>query len=138
MTSTRPYLLRALYEWIIENNFTPHIVINAEANNVKAPKQFIKDGEIVLNISPVAVPDLVINNYTVEFTARFSGAPKKIYAPISAVMAIYARENGRGIVFEEDEGDDGGDGLPPDDLTPGSGPGSGSRKRGKPKLRIVK
>jgi len=136
MTSTRPYLLRALYEWIVDNESTPHIVVDAEMPNVHVPTEYIKDGQIVLNISPRAVKDLHITNDIVEFTAHFSGAPHNIYAPMRAIIAIYARENGRGIVFDEElEGDD-GDGTPPDELKPDSN--GTPQKRGKPHLTIVK
>lgn len=127
MTSNRPYLIRALYEWILDNEFTPYVLIDAEIPGVEIPKQYVEDGKIVLNISPHAVQELRITNQVIEFSASFSGQPMFIYAPIKAVLAIYAHENGRGMIFgqEEEEGDD--ETLPP--------PRS---KSGKPKLTIVK
>ena len=114
MKSTRPYLIRAFYEWIIDNDCTPYIVVDAEAKGVNVPRQYVQDGRIILNISPVAVTAFNITNSIVEFTARFSGVGMHIYAPPSAVLAIYAKENGRGMVFsEDDDGDDGGDDEPP-------------------------
>jgi stringent starvation protein B len=103
MNSTRPYLIRAFYEWIVDSDCTPHIVVNAEAKDVMVPRDFVEGGQIVLNISMPAVQDLALNNDAVSFKARFSGVPHEVYVPINAVMAIYARENGRGMVFSEDD-----------------------------------
>ena len=100
MTSSRPYLLRALYEWILENQCTPYIVVNAYANDVMVPQEYVKDGQIILNISPTAVHALEMNNEAVNFSGRFSGIPTPVYVPVTAVMGIYARENGQGMVFE--------------------------------------
>ena len=100
MTSSRPYLLRALYEWILENNCTPYIVVNAYAESVQVPQEYVKDGQIILNISPVAVHGLLMGNDALEFNGRFAGIPTPVYVPIAAIMGIYARENGQGMVFE--------------------------------------
>jgi stringent starvation protein B len=101
MTSNRPYLLRALYEWIVDNHFTPHLVVFAQAEGVNVPQQHInKDGQIILNISPTAVKDLMIANDAVSFSARFSGVVNNIYVPCGAVLGIYGRENGQGMMFE--------------------------------------
>src|SRR5271156_1286288 len=102
-TSSRPYLLRAFYEWIVDNYATPYIVVNAELPGVNVPQQYVEKGRIVLNVSPVAVMELALANDHVAFNARFGGVPYDIYVPIRAVAAIYAKENGRGMVFKEDE-----------------------------------
>ena len=133
MTSTRPYLIRALYEWIVDNQLTPYIVINAEETGVQVPKQYVEAGRIVLNISPAAAQGLQIGNEWVEFNARFSGVARLVTAPIQAVMAIYARENGRGMVFGEEEEEDDNNGTPPPSPSSNS---NGPHK--KPKLTIVK
>lgn len=101
MTSSRPYLIRALYEWIADNAFTPHILVNAEFPGVSIPKEYVKNGEIILNISQSAVKNLRVGNDAVEFQARFSTI-RHIYVPIGAVEAIYARENGQGMVFKDE------------------------------------
>lgn len=103
MISTRPYLIRAFYEWIADNNCTPHIVVNAEIEHVEVPPDFVEGGQIVLNIAMPAVHNLSLNNDAVSFQARFGGVPHNVYVPIKAVMAIYARENGRGMVFSDDD-----------------------------------
>ena len=127
----RPYLIRAFYEWITDNHFTPYIVINAHAEGVVVPQEYIKDGKIVLNITAEVVDGLALGNEVVQFKARFGGIPRAIYAPVAAVVAIYAKETGRGMVFTEDDiqadegGDDGSTEPPPTQPT-------------KPKLRIVK
>ena len=101
MTSSRPYMIRALYEWIVDNNCTPYILVDAHASDVEVPQQHVnKDGQIVLNIAPSAVMDLNLENQAVRFNARFSGIPTDIYVPCRAVLGIYARENGQGMVFE--------------------------------------
>jgi stringent starvation protein B len=126
MSSTRPYLLRALYEWIVDNDLTPHLIVDAVRPDVDVPQQFAQDGRIVLNIGPSATQGLELGNDWVAFSARFGGAPRQVGFPPTAVLAIYARENGRGMAFgEEPEGE--GE-PPPDDTPPESGP----------KLRVVK
>ncbi len=99
MISDRPYLIRALNEWLLDNNLTPHILVDANAEDVKVPSQFINDGKIVLNISPVAVKDLQISNDFIIFSARFSGKTYHISVPVGTVLAIYAKENGKGMIF---------------------------------------
>ena len=112
MTPNRPYLLRAFYEWIVDNNCTPYLVVDATMPGVKVPLQHVKDGQIVLNISPGAVGNLLLGNDAVTFNARFSGNPFALYIPQRSVLAIYARENGAGTMFtpeeewQEDELDD--------------------------------
>jgi len=105
MTPNRPYLLRAFYEWIVDNNLTPYLVVDATMAGVKVPTQHVQNGQIVLNINPSAVGNLLLGNDAVTFNARFGGSPFALYIPQRAVLAIYARENGAGTMFtpEEDE-----------------------------------
>lgn len=126
MTSNRPYLMRAINEWLLDNQLTPHLLVNADVQGVEVPDNFIQDGKIVLNIGPHAVEGLRISNEEVTFLARFSGVSQLISFPVSAVLAIYARENGRGMMFNEDEDD----GPEPDD--------SGPKPDARPSLKVVK
>lgn len=104
MTPTRPYVLRAFYDWIVDNNCTPHVVINAKFPGVEVPEKYVdKEGQIVLNIAPIAVKDLNLGDKTVEFDAMFGGTSYHIIAPVFAIVAIYAKENGRGMVFDDGE-----------------------------------
>ncbi len=137
MNSSRPYLVRALYEWIVDNNCTPHILVNADYAGVKVPAGFAKDGQIVLNISPSAVRYLQMENAAVSFEGRFGGVPQSLYIPIHALMAIYARENGQGMVFEVDGEDEGEEDNGPQDDGP-SGGGEPPRPAGRPSLKVVK
>ncbi|MCW7553591.1 ClpXP protease specificity-enhancing factor [Endozoicomonas gorgoniicola] len=100
MTSSRPYIARALYEWILDNDCTPYILVDAARRGVEVPREFVKDGQIVLNISPSAVRALQMENEMITFSGRFGGEALTITIPIDALMAIYARENGQGMVFE--------------------------------------
>jgi stringent starvation protein B len=120
--STKPYLLRALYEWCTDNGYTPHIAVRVD-NSTRVPRQFVRNGEIVLNISFEATSQLQMGNEWIEFTARFSGQAHKIEIPVANVLAIYARENGQGMAFQVEAaeaaaGDDAGavdEALPVDD-----------------------
>lgn len=105
MTSKRPYLIRALYEWILDNQMTPHLLVNAEGEDVVVPVEYVQEGKIILNISPNAVNQMIIGNDVVRFSARFSGNSMSIFIPISNVMAIYAKENGVGMFFPDEETD---------------------------------
>jgi len=96
----RPYLLRAYYDWLLDNNFTPYLVVDATYYGVDVPQDYVKDGQIVLNLSPSAVGNLALGNEAVEFSARFQGIPRNLYIPMGAAIAIYARENGDGVMFE--------------------------------------
>lgn len=136
MNSSRPYLVRALYEWIVDNDCTPHLLVNAELPGVQVPPGFASDGQIVLNVSPSAVRHLHMDNEAISFEGRFGGVAHSLYVPTAAVLAIYARENGQGMVFDleppvpDDEdadgpGDRGPDGEPP-------------RPSGRPSLKVVK
>lgn len=117
MTSNRPYLLRALYEWITDNELTPHVLIDAEVEGVDVPEHAIQKGKVVLNIASGATENLVLDNETINFKARFSGKPYQIWVPMDAVIAIYARENGQGMMFAQDDPTpppvDGSDDPPP-------------------------
>lgn len=103
MNSNKPYLLRALHEWILDNGLTPHIIVDIQGEGVDVPQQAIQDGKLVLNIAPRATRNLELGNDSISFEARFAGAPYPIYLPIDAVMAIYARENGQGMMFARDK-----------------------------------
>jgi stringent starvation protein B len=129
MTSARPYLLRAFQEWITDNGCTPYLLVNAEMEGTQVPQGHIRDGKIVLNIAPAAVRGLSIEAEGVSFSARFGGVAQEIHVPIQAVLAIYAQENGRGMVFPQEDGDDH---VPPDT----SGTDNGGNRR--PQLRVVK
>jgi stringent starvation protein B len=97
--STKPYLMRAIYEWCVDNGYTPYITVTVDSNT-RVPMEYARDGEIVLNIGPLAASRLQIGNEFIECTARFSGAAKELHIPVAAVTAIYARENGHGMTFE--------------------------------------
>ncbi|MEO6102146.1 MAG: ClpXP protease specificity-enhancing factor [Pseudoxanthomonas sp.] len=133
MSSNRPYLLRALYEWIGDNDMTPHLLVDASAEGVRVPASTIKDGRVVLNIAARAVAQLQLGNREVRFKARFGGVSQDVMVPISAVLAIYAQETGQGMMLPADggsvSGDDPDQPQPPDD---DPGPKRGGH------LRVVK
>ena len=134
MTSSRPYMIRALYEWIVDNDYTPHIVVNARAEGTEVPQQYVnKDGQIVLNIAPRAVTTLDLGNKAVSFNARFGGIPTDIYVPCHAILGIYARENGQGMMFDFE---------PPPEPDPDPKPTEKVTKKEaperRPSLRVVK
>ncbi len=137
MNSSRPYLIRALYEWIVDNDCTPHLLVNAEYPNVQVPQGFANDGQIVLNVSPSAVRHLHMDNDAVSFEGRFGGIAHTLFIPAAAVLAIYARENGQGMVFdlESPVADE-----EPEDDPDGDGPSGGEppRPSGRPSLKVVK
>ena len=103
LTPTRPYLARAIYEWILDNQLTPHLLVDATVNNTRVPEQFIQNGQIVLNIVPHAVHALHMGNDAISFSARFGGVSRDIYVPLAALLGIYARENGQGLFFDASE-----------------------------------
>ncbi len=105
MTSTKPYLMRAIFEWAEENGFTPQVLVNAGGEGVEVPKAHIVDGQIVLNISSSAVQLHVMDNECISFSARFSGIEQDIFLPIDSILAIFARENSQGIFFEDMDDD---------------------------------
>ena len=100
MSSSRSYLVKALYEWILDNNCTPHILVFADAEGVDVPRAHVQNGQIVLNIAPTAVVNLMMDNEAISFNARFSGKSTDIYVPMQAVMGIVTRENGQGMMFD--------------------------------------
>jgi len=128
MTSSRPYIMRALYEWIVDNDCTPYVLVDATMEEVTVPQQFVKDGQIVLNISPSAVMDLTVSNESMSFNGRFGGVATDVYVPVAAIVGIYARENGQGMVFEPEEAPE-----PPDETPP-----EPNKPEGRPSLKIVK
>lgn len=132
MTPLKPYLIRAIYDWILDNSMTPYILVDAEKEGVRVPRQYVQDGKIVLNISPTAVRQLLIANDQITFDARFGGTPYFLEIPIPAVVAIYARETGRGMVFDEEE-----EGPPEPPKSPEGDKKRPSRK-GPPHLKVVK
>ena len=134
MTSSRPYIMRALYEWILDNDCTPYVLVNAEEPGVDVPRQYVKDGQIVLNISPSAIVELQIANEALSFNGRFGGVPVDVYVPMAGVLGIYARENGQGMVFDGEEAP--WPEPPPESPTPP--PGGPTRPDRKPSLRVVK
>ena len=137
MNSSRPYLVRALYEWIVDNDCTPHLLVNAEYPGVQVPPGFASDGQIVLNTSPSAVRHLHMDNQAVSFEWRFGGVAHTLYIPAAAILAIYARENGQGMVFDMEPSVASGPEEPgPDDDGPGGG--ESSRPSGRPSLKVVK
>lgn len=99
----RPYLLRAYYDWLVDNEFTPYLVVNANYMGVKVPVEYVQDGQIVLNLSSNATGNLELTNDFIQFNARFRGIPQEVFIPMEAAIAIYARENGDGIMFEPEE-----------------------------------
>ncbi len=105
MKARRPYLLRAIHEWISDSLCTPHLVVDANAAGVEVPRQYVKDGKIVLNVSWSATANLRLGNDEVSFSGRFGGASMSVRVPIIAVLAIYARETGQGMIFAEDDAD---------------------------------
>ena len=104
MTPSRPYLMRGLYEWILDNDSTPYVLVDANILDVQVPMEHVNDGQIVLNVSPGAVRDLLINNEAMSFNARFAGVTQNVFVPIVAVLAVYAKETGEGMVFGNEAG----------------------------------
>ena len=103
MTSSRPYIFRAIYDWIVDNGLTPYILVNASAAGAEVPEEYVDNGKIVLNISPRAVHQWHQDQDIVSFSARFNGRSRIVSIPLRAILAIYARENGKGMVFDKDE-----------------------------------
>lgn len=147
MSSSRPYLIRALYEWLADNDLTPYIAVDATIDDVMVPEQHVHDGQIVLNIAMSAVRELDISNEAVSFSARFGGVPQHVYVPVQAVMAIYARENAQGMVFGQEP--EMPDAEPKADvMSGGSSPAvepeidtdkeESGKKSSRPSLRVVK
>lgn len=135
MTPSRPYLIRAFYEWITDNGLTPYLLVDATLDGVKVPEAYIEGGRIVLNVSPTAVRGLELGNEAIQFSARFGGNTWQLHFPPHAVLGIYARENGQGTMFSNDI---------PDEPTEGESAGGGQAKTGgekrskRPSLKVVK
>ncbi len=138
MTSSKPYLIKAHYQWIVDNKCTPYIMVDAYSEGVSVPQQYVnKDGQIVLNVSPTAVIGMKMDLQAISFNARFGGVPMDIYIPCYAVVGIYAKENGRGMMFELEK--------PPEPPKPSgdlrsvsSTKNKSSSESAKPSLRVIK
>ncbi len=129
MTSSRPYLLRAIYDWIVDNGCTPHVMVNATLPEVRVPVGYVKDGQIVLNVAPSAVSHLVMDERALACSARFGGVAQELYVPMGAIIGIYARENGRGMMFEAEPD------LEPE---PPKDEGKTGDRANRPSLKVVK
>ncbi|WP_206750297.1 ClpXP protease specificity-enhancing factor [Aliidiomarina minuta] len=153
MSPKRPYLVRAMYDWLVDNQMTPHLVVDTTNASVEVPQEHVQDGQIILNVHPGAVVNFSMDLEQISFEARFGGVPQRIWVPIAAVMAIYARENGAGTIFEPEPGLDPHSehdlefqgevesresaelySVQDDD----SGADEPSKSKGKPNLRVVK
>ena len=132
MTSNRPYLLRALYQWIGDNSMTPHLLVDATRDGVQVPASTVKEGRVVLNIAARAVAQLDLGNREVRFKARFGGVSQSVVVPVTAILAIYAQETGQGMMLPEDGGT-----LAPDESDNTPEPPEDGPKRGG-HLRVVK
>lgn len=125
MTSSKPYLVRALYDWILDNDATPYILVDTAQARVRVPPGIASDGKVVLNLAPQAIQNLEIDNDYIAFSARFSGVAEDVYCPMTSLLAIYARENGEGMMFPaEDEAGEAKDDEPD--------------KPGGPTLKVIK
>lgn len=136
MSSNRPYLLRAIYDWVTDNGLTPYVLVDAARPGVEVPPQAVKDGQVVLNLAMQAVADLELGNEMISFKARFSGVSREVFFPVTAVLAIYAQENGQGMMFPEEA-----DPPPPDDGNAESAQdesGGDKPRKGAPHLRVIK
>ncbi len=122
----RPYLIRAMHDWMTDNGFTAHLVVSVPADGLVVPERHVSDGKIVLNVSQSATRDLVFGNDEITFEARFDGEPWRLTIPVDAVLGIYARETGQGMIFPDEN-------APPDGDSPQPSPGSG-----RPHLKVVK
>lgn len=128
MTSSKPYLVRALYEWILDNDTTPYILVDTSSEQVLIPPGIANDGKVVLNLAPQAIQNLEVTNDHVSFSARFNGVVEDIFCPIGSLMAIYARENGEGMMFPAEEAES----------DPESGPPDGGDRPSGPTLKVIK
>jgi stringent starvation protein B len=128
MTPSRPYFIRAVYEWILDNELTPYLLVNASYPLVQVPNEFVSEGKIILNLTPSAIRNLHMGNDEVEFSARFGGKARNLHVPVGAILAVYAKENGKGMFFDEDE-------IPPPDDQGNDAP---PKPSGKPSLKVVK
>src|SRR5690606_1284915 len=132
MTPSRPYFVRAVYEWILDNNLTPYLLVNASYPAAQVPVEYVRDGRIILNLAPSAIRNLHLGNEQVEFSARFGGQSRNLYVPVGAIVAIYAKENGKGMFFDESE-------MPPPHSSGSADEASPSKPAsGKPSLKVIK
>lgn len=136
MNSSRPYLLRAIHQWIVDNDCTPYLLVNANAPGVTVPREYIENEKVILNISPTAAHDLLLGDEEVIFNARFGGRPMEVVAPVNAVLAIYARENGQGMLFTDEAGEGDGTSEEERDSADRSEDTAPSPKR--PNLKVIK
>ncbi|MGI9245644.1 MAG: ClpXP protease specificity-enhancing factor [Steroidobacteraceae bacterium] len=141
MKARRPYLLRAIHEWISDSDCTPHLVVDADVPGVEIPRQYVKDGKIVLNVSWNATANLRLGNDEVSFSGRFGGVSMSVRVPVAAVLAVYARETGQGMIFADEDADPPPDGEAAADPAP-HGDGDGPKRRpapaGRARLKVVK
>ena len=143
MTSSRPYIIRALYEWIVDNDCTPYLLVDTTVPGVDVPDQFAGEEQVVLNLAPMAIRDMDVSNEAVMFLARFGGRTFQVCVPVGAVMAIYAKENGQGMVFEVEAQSEGvhlvDTEVNDDEPSPEPDPsGPGRPPKGRPSLKVVK
>ncbi len=139
MTPTRPYLLRAIYEWLLDNQLTPYLLVDASQDNTQVPREFVQEnGTIILNMSPTAVQSLELENEYVSFTARFSGQVQQIYVPMVAALGLYAKENGQGMMFQAEQFEENPDTSfdEPEELT--TEPENTEKKKRPSFLKVVK
>ena len=132
--SRRPYLLRAMHEWIIDSGHTPHVIVDAMRTGVEVPAAYVKDGKIVLNLSTTATQRLQLTNECIEFDARFAGVVHRVHVPMQAVLGVYARETGEGMVFSEGDNEV----TPPEPPTPSGRPPATPGESRRAKLTVVK
>lgn len=129
LTSEKPYLIRAIYNWILDNKCTPHIQVKCYYPNVKVPNEYISNDEIILNISANATKALVIHNDSIKFSSRFFGIEHEIYIPTNAIASIFAAENNRGMTFNVD--------LPPPNKSKEANAADNQEKKDKPHLKLI-
>ena len=130
MTPSKPYVVRAIYDWIVDNNCTPHVLVDADVEGVVVPVDYVNEGQIVLNISPTAVVSLHLGNDVIAFSGRFGGVHMEVFLPLPSVLGIYARENGQGMIFDDDNEADDRTPPEPDPISPAPSH--------KPSLKLVK
>lgn len=135
--STKPYLMRAIYDWCVDSGYTPYLTVTVDTHT-RVPMEYVKDGQIVLNIGPVAVERFKIGNEYIEFSARFNGAGRELLIPVGAVSAVYARENGQGLSFEVAAPGAPAPAQSGEADSSGETPPEPTRPSGKPSLRRVK
>ena len=135
MTSNRPYLIRAIYDWLVDNDLTPYLLVDAGREGVYVPENYVEGGRIVLNVSPSAVRDLELGNELIAFHARFGGSGFSVSLPPGAVLGVYARENGEGIQFAEQTEDES---APTDADSDTAEPKPPRTPGGKPSLKVIK